>query len=396
LGTWAVGTNWDRFEKADLLEVVEVRFLPFLLCFSSRRDERWGFAFPEQCMGGPALATILTVFAEEYGHRTGGIPDLWCVLSPVFLFFPDSSWRLFLLLSLWNPSTRRVLFAEIKGPGDTLSETQKVWLDVLLAASAASSPPESGEGGVEVEVTRVVESREGVDESEDDEDDEDGGGKKRKKRRKSAAASTARGRSKSASVAAMAKTEETEIELDSDWTCRTGGFLPFHPFLLSLLAFASLVHPAFATLAPSVTVFALNGERERVDPWLLSGRVPSRHFLLELDGEGTNTALWLAETEIERQLLYMLARRTRRRKMWRDGLREEKGTTTETAKREGGQEQQQDTTTTTEEKTTEMVRTEKEIRKPSDAWRQSWSKPPFSSPLWKRRSGWGREWAKEG
>ncbi|GAA5917683.1 hypothetical protein JCM6882_008324 [Rhodosporidiobolus microsporus] len=92
LRTSAVGTNWERFAKEDLLEIVE-------------------------SLGGPALAAILTVFAEEYGHQTGGIPDL----------------------CLWNPSARRVLFAEVKGPGDTLSETQKVWLNVLLAASAASS-----------------------------------------------------------------------------------------------------------------------------------------------------------------------------------------------------------------------------------------------------------------
>ncbi|BGP13581.1 hypothetical protein JCM10213v2_001513 [Rhodosporidiobolus nylandii] len=155
LGTWAVGTNWERFSKEDLVEIVE-------------------------CMGGPALAAILTVFVEEYGHRTGGIPDL----------------------CLWNPSTHRVLFAEIKGPGDTLSETQKVWLDVLLSASAASG------GSVSVEVTRVVASREGpATESHDDDDKDDGsGGKKRK----------GRGRSRSsAAPKKRAKTEEV-LELDSD------------------------------------------------------------------------------------------------------------------------------------------------------------------------------------
>ncbi|GAA5969565.1 hypothetical protein JCM21900_002347, partial [Sporobolomyces salmonicolor] len=51
LGTWAVGINWEKFGQEDLVEIVE-------------------------CTGGPALASILTMFVEEYGHRTGGIPDL--------------------------------------------------------------------------------------------------------------------------------------------------------------------------------------------------------------------------------------------------------------------------------------------------------------------------------
>lgn len=85
--------------------------------------------------------------------------------------------------SLWNPSTGRALFAEVKGPGDQLSETQKVWIDVLLGA------------GVGVEVVRVVESREGGDASaasgeEDGDGEEEGeGGRKRAR---------ARARSKSA------------------------------------------------------------------------------------------------------------------------------------------------------------------------------------------------------
>ncbi|GAA6016966.1 hypothetical protein JCM10207_007864 [Rhodosporidiobolus poonsookiae] len=186
LGTWAVGTNWDRFSRDDLVEIVE-------------------------CMGGPALAAILTVFVEEYGHRTGGIPDL----------------------CLWNPVTRRVLFAEIKGPGDTLSETQKVWLDVLLGAAAASSGQDDEDedeeekkpqqGGVGVEVTRVVTSREGRSTSEEEDDgdgeDEDGEGKKRKrKKRGKTRAAKGRARSKSASVGGKGpKAEQIELlELDGE------------------------------------------------------------------------------------------------------------------------------------------------------------------------------------
>ena len=99
--------------------------------------------------------------------------------------------------SLWNPETSRALFSEIKGPGDQLSETQKVWIDVLLAA------------GVSVEVVKVVETKErrdetpGAEEADDDDavvededvKDEEGGPKKKKsktttKKRKRAAKTT--------------------------------------------------------------------------------------------------------------------------------------------------------------------------------------------------------------
>lgn len=82
--------------------------------------------------------------------------------------------------SLWNPTTGRALFAEIKGPGDQLSETQKVWIDVLLGA------------GVGVEVTRVVQSREereaSVEERGEEEDGEEGGGGGKRARARSKSA----------------------------------------------------------------------------------------------------------------------------------------------------------------------------------------------------------------
>jgi Fanconi-associated nuclease 1 len=47
------------------------------------------------------------------------------------------------IFSLWNFEKRSCRFVEVKGPGDILSETQKVWIDVLLSA------------GVEVELCSV-------------------------------------------------------------------------------------------------------------------------------------------------------------------------------------------------------------------------------------------------
>ncbi|KAJ2310564.1 hypothetical protein IWW54_003127, partial [Coemansia sp. RSA 2705] len=38
--------------------------------------------------------------------------------------FPD--------LCLWNEKTGQVMFAEVKGPKDKLSETQRDWLDILV------------------------------------------------------------------------------------------------------------------------------------------------------------------------------------------------------------------------------------------------------------------------
>ncbi|KAN0065096.1 hypothetical protein ACQY0O_001592 [Thecaphora frezii] len=96
--TWAVGCWWDRFSKRQLLEVAE-------------------------CLGGRSLAVVCQMFCEEWEHCTGGMPDL-CV---------------------WRMSDRCCRFVEVKGPGDRLSETQKVWIDVLLRA------------GIDVQVGLVVE-----------------------------------------------------------------------------------------------------------------------------------------------------------------------------------------------------------------------------------------------
>lgn len=44
---------------------------------------------------------------------------------------------------MWDYDKREARFVEVKGPGDSLSDTQKIWIDVLLSA------------GVPVEVCRV-------------------------------------------------------------------------------------------------------------------------------------------------------------------------------------------------------------------------------------------------
>ncbi|ORX54373.1 hypothetical protein DM01DRAFT_348229 [Hesseltinella vesiculosa] len=83
LNTMCAGVNWN-YEQKDLLEVAE-------------------------CIGSHALACLCRLLAEEYGCRQGGMPDLCC----------------------WDVTNKKSLLVEVKGPSDTLSETQKLWLHTL-------------------------------------------------------------------------------------------------------------------------------------------------------------------------------------------------------------------------------------------------------------------------
>lgn len=97
--TWAVGCRWDLFSRDVVLEVAE-------------------------CLGGHAISTVCQMLVEEWDHCSGGMPDL----------------------VVWRMQDRTVRFVEVKGPGDRLSETQKVWIDVLLRA------------GIDVQVGIVTEA----------------------------------------------------------------------------------------------------------------------------------------------------------------------------------------------------------------------------------------------
>ncbi|KAJ5134316.1 hypothetical protein N7526_005681 [Penicillium atrosanguineum] len=92
----AIGIDWS-FELDDLVEIV-------------------------QCFRGEALATICKVMAQEYQQRGGGIPDLF----------------------LWNPDEQVVRFSEVKSENDRLSDTQRLWIHILMAA------------GVQVELCNAV------------------------------------------------------------------------------------------------------------------------------------------------------------------------------------------------------------------------------------------------
>ncbi|KAF8163679.1 VRR-NUC domain-containing protein [Crassisporium funariophilum] len=89
-GTWCIGVNWDLCSREDLLEIVE-------------------------CLGGESIAMICRLFCEDYGGRSSGVPDL----------------------IVWSMDCRLCKFVEVKGPGDTPQENQKLWFDSLLGANAA-------------------------------------------------------------------------------------------------------------------------------------------------------------------------------------------------------------------------------------------------------------------
>lgn len=84
--TCAVGVDWS-FELDDLVEIA-------------------------QCFRGEALATVCKVLAQEYQQRGGGIPDLF----------------------LWHLEKKEVMFVEVKSENDRLSDTQRLWIHVLIGA----------------------------------------------------------------------------------------------------------------------------------------------------------------------------------------------------------------------------------------------------------------------
>lgn len=98
--TCVVGLDW-AFEIGDLLEIAE--------------------AWPPA-----ALSTVMKVMAQEYGQRGGGVPDL-------FLWKPKSD--LEAVVNKTVESGGEVMFAEVKSENDRLSDTQRMWIDVLSGAA---------------------------------------------------------------------------------------------------------------------------------------------------------------------------------------------------------------------------------------------------------------------
>lgn len=68
-----------------------------------------------QCLGGKSLSRICRLFCEDYKGRSSGGPDLF----------------------IWKTEQQVCKFVEVKGPGDTPQENQKLWFDALLGAKVA-------------------------------------------------------------------------------------------------------------------------------------------------------------------------------------------------------------------------------------------------------------------
>jgi Fanconi-associated nuclease 1 len=100
--TCVVGLNWD-FEIEDLAEMVA-------------------------CFDGGALAAVCKVMAQDYKSRGGGVPDLilWRTSE-------DNSPT----KGIGKGNCRRkgeVMFSEVKSANDRLSDTQRLWINVLTGA----------------------------------------------------------------------------------------------------------------------------------------------------------------------------------------------------------------------------------------------------------------------
>jgi fanconi-associated nuclease 1 len=100
-GTLCVGVQWDLFEKRDLVEIADVSSC-YGLCVTSLNLPPFDGGL--QCIGGRALSVICRLLAEDYASRTSGVPDL----------------------VVWDAGKRECRFVEVKGPGDTERENQKV------------------------------------------------------------------------------------------------------------------------------------------------------------------------------------------------------------------------------------------------------------------------------
>ena len=101
--TCVVGVRWEEYDVADLLEVV-------------------------RCFRGEALSVVMLTMAQEYAARGGGVPDLflWRMLPG-----EKSGGR---GEAIASTPEGEVMFVEVKSENDRLSETQRLWISVLLGA----------------------------------------------------------------------------------------------------------------------------------------------------------------------------------------------------------------------------------------------------------------------
>ena len=99
--TWCVGVKWDLFSSEDLVDIVTVKLSQMAGNHTNSSMNS------EQCIGGKALSVICRVLCENYSFGSSGGPDLF----------------------LWDTEKGICKFVEVKGPGDTLQENQRVRIE---------------------------------------------------------------------------------------------------------------------------------------------------------------------------------------------------------------------------------------------------------------------------
>ena len=92
----------------------------------------WAFEIDDlkaivRCFGGGELATVMKVMCQEYAARGGGVPDL-------FLWKEDDGEAGDEKCTIDGKKRGDVMFAEVKSENDRLSDTQRLWIDVLSGA----------------------------------------------------------------------------------------------------------------------------------------------------------------------------------------------------------------------------------------------------------------------
>ncbi|KAJ9661791.1 hypothetical protein H2198_001756 [Neophaeococcomyces mojaviensis] len=133
--TCVVGVRWEEYELSDLCEIVR--------CFEGTGN-------------GAALGVVMRVMAQEYAARGSGVPDL-------FLWKLDDAGAGIEVdednnrdesrqkngatmkeEKKNNSRSGKVMFSEVKSENDRLSDTQRLWISVLLNA------------GIEVELSHAI------------------------------------------------------------------------------------------------------------------------------------------------------------------------------------------------------------------------------------------------
>jgi fanconi-associated nuclease 1 len=109
--TCVVGVRWEEYDMADLLEIV-------------------------RCFRGEALGVVMLTMAQEYAARGGGVPDLflWRMLPGEKRGGGGGGGGGGSLAVPSGAVEGEVMFVEVKSENDRLSETQRLWISVLLGA----------------------------------------------------------------------------------------------------------------------------------------------------------------------------------------------------------------------------------------------------------------------